>query len=77
MFRRRSERYRAFQKTVKRPDPMDRYLTTYQGKFSRYPELVRLSFMDGTTAVYQLKVDQPEPVFLKRTRRCLGYKYRG
>jgi hypothetical protein len=35
---------------------------TYRTKFSRIPEQVRIPFADGTTAIYELRVEQPSPV---------------
>lgn len=76
MFRRRRDRFRGYQATVTRPDPLDRFLVTYRGRFSRYPEQVRISFADGTTAVYTMKAEQPAPVVFRREpRRWLGYKF--
>ena len=65
-FIRRSERnrdnyFRGYQKTVSRPIVLGK-VCTYRGKFSRIPEQVRLCFADGTTAVYDLRVEQPAPV---------------
>ena len=76
VFRRRRDRFRGYQATVTRPDPLDRFLVTYRGRFSRYPEQVRISFADGTTAVYTMKAEQPAPVIFRREpRRWLGYKF--
>lgn len=36
--------------------------------FSRHPEKVRLSFSDGSTAVYDLRVEQPAPVILENIK---------
>lgn len=38
---------------------------TYKHEFSRHPEKIRISFRDGTTAVYDLHTDQPHPLVLK------------
>lgn len=45
--------------------------------YSRYPEKIRVSFADGSTAVYDLRVEQPAPVILeniKIIRRMVGYE---
>lgn len=38
---------------------------TYEHEFSRHPDKVRISFRDGSTAVYDLHMDQPHPLVLK------------
>ena len=46
-------------------------------RFSRHPEKIRVSFRDGSTAVYDLRVEQPAPVILeniKIIRRMVGYE---
>lgn len=62
---RRAEKYR-FRRTVSRPIPLSRIVSTYFDRFSRYPEQVRILFSDGTTGVYCRKVEQPEPVVYRR-----------
>ena len=37
-------------------------LSYHNDEFSRHPEKVRLSFSDGSTAVYDLRVEQPAPI---------------
>lgn len=39
--------------------------STYEHEFSRHPEKIRISFRDGSTAVYDLHTDQPHPLVLK------------
>ena len=58
---RRSERFRGYKRTVTRPIVLGK-VCTYRSEFSRIPEQVRLCFADGTTAVYDLRVEQPAPV---------------
>ena len=36
--------------------------------FSRHPEKVRLNFNDGSTAIYDLRVEQPAPVILENIK---------
>ena len=46
-------------------------------RFSRHPEKIRVSFKDGTTAMYDLRVEQPAPVILENIRiiwRMVGYE---
>ena len=45
--------------------------------YSRYPEKIRVSFADGSTAIYDLRVEQPAPVILENIRiirRMVGYE---
>lgn len=81
---RRSERnrenyFRGFQETVKRPAMLDRPVGYYTGRFSKIPEKVRVSFENGTSAVYALQVEQPAPVPVRRRRRSevVGYQWKG
>ena len=39
--------------------------STYEHEFSRHPEKIRVSFRDGSTAVYDLRTNQPHPLVLK------------
>ena len=46
----------------RRPEPLGSVLIHYDREDSRIPDSLRLSFSDGTTAVYRLHVDQPAPI---------------
>ncbi|MBO7662854.1 MAG: hypothetical protein J6U01_05745 [Clostridia bacterium] len=50
-------------KDDKRPDMLQGVVKYYDHEISRYPDSVRVSFKDGHTAVYDLRVEQPAPVF--------------
>ena len=39
-----------------------------QDEFSRHPGRVRLMFRDGSTAIYDLHVDQPAPQIMENIR---------
>ena len=42
---------------------------SYQrNEYSRHPEKIRVSFSDGSTAFYDLRVDQPAPVILENIK---------
>ena len=43
-------------------------LSYHRNEFSRHPEKMRVSFRDGTTAVYDLRVEQPAPVILENIK---------
>lgn len=59
-----------------RPDMMAEAVPYYQSDYSVYPETVRVSFRDGTTQIYELRVEQPHPIILeniKIIKRMNGY----
>lgn len=68
-------------KTRHRPDLLPNPQPTYG--FGKYPDRVRISFVDGNTKVYETIIEQPKPVFftgtdLKRMSKTPGrYQYRG
>ena len=50
----------------KRPEVLPQVVPYYKGKHSRYPEQVRISFKDGNTFVFEMKVEQPAPVIVEK-----------
>ena len=63
-----------------RPKPLTIPVYNYERESSRIPDSVRVSFDDGTTAVYTLHVDQPKPLVMESIRiirkwRSEGYQY--
>ena len=44
-----------------RPKPLPGAVPYYKRESSRIPEQIRISFSDGSTAVYELHVNQPAP----------------
>lgn len=50
---------------MNRPEMLPKPVLVYEYDYSEYPELIRISFSDGTTAVYELRTDQPHPLVLK------------
>lgn len=55
-------------KIEKRPALLPVPLAIYERTDSEIPEKVRISFTNGTSAVYELHVDQPAPVILENIR---------
>ena len=50
----------------KRPQILDKVVPIYdEDHNSRLPESIRVSFEDGTTAVYDIHVDQPHPACME------------
>jgi len=50
---------------MNRPEMMDKAMPYYEHAWSRYPDRIRVSFRDGTTAVYDLRTEMPHPLVLK------------
>lgn len=57
-----------------RPTMLDKPLPNYERNDSRIPEQIRVSFSDGTTAVYVLQVDQPAPIIIENIRIIRKWK---
>ena len=51
-----------------RPAMMPEAVPYYEHDWSVHPDTVRISFSDGSTAVYDIRVDQPHPVILENIR---------
>lgn len=52
----------------KRPDMLEKPLPIYEHEDSRIPDGIRVSFEDGTTAVYYLHMEQPAPLIFENIR---------
>ena len=55
-------------KIEKRPQMLPEPLPIYEHTYSEIPEKVRISFTNGTSAIYELRVEQPAPVILENIR---------
>lgn len=82
--KRRSDRYQSQEylperEAICRPALLNIPVGYYCGRHSRIPEKVRVSFSDGTTAVYRLEVELPEPMFRDWQNEAVivGYKWKG
>ena len=53
---------------MNRPKMLDKPAPMYETSYSKFPDRIRVSFEDGTTAVYELRHDQPHPVILENVR---------
>ena len=51
-----------------RPTILPKPMPMYERDSSEYPELIRVSFSDGSTAVYELRTEQPHPVIVENIR---------
>lgn len=59
----------------KRPQILDKPLPMYDHEWSELPDRVRISFDNGRTAVYDLRMEQPHPVVMENIR--IIRKWRG
>ena len=57
-----------------RPTILPKLMPVYEYDYSEYPELIRISFSDGTTAVYELRTDQPHPVIMENIKIIRKWK---
>ena len=48
--------------TKERPAILCMCAPVYERESSRYPEKIRLSFMDGHTEIYEIRTQQPHPI---------------
>ena len=61
-------------KKDKRPEILPEIVSHYERDSSRIPDQIRVSFSDGSTAVYEIKVEQPAPQFLESIRIIRKWK---
>ena len=54
---------------IDRPELLPQPLPTYAHEWSVHPDSIRVSFADGSTRIYDLRIEQPAPVFAKKRRR--------
>ena len=47
---------------VLRPRMLEKPVEIYDHEISKYPDRLKVSFMDGRTQIYELKAEQPHPV---------------
>ena len=62
--------------TPERPDPLPEVVPIYDRDISQHPDRIRVSFKDGSTAVYVLEVEQPHPMVqesIRIIRKWNGY----
>lgn len=59
-----------------RPEMLPEAVPYYDHDWSVHPDAVRMSFSDGSTAIYDIRVEQPHPIILENVkiiRRMNGY----
>ena len=63
-------------KEMWRPEMLPEAVPYYEHDWSVHPDAVRMSFSDGSTAIYDIRVEQPHPIILENVRiirRMNGY----
>ena len=63
-------------KRPERPQMLPVAVPHYNGEHSTIPDSMRVSFSDGSTAVYDLRVEQPRPVLVKSIHPDVERVYR-
>lgn len=63
-----------------RPEMLPEAVPYYEHDWSAHPDSVRISFSDGSTAIYDIRVEQPHPIILENIeiirRMKGGYQYK-
>jgi hypothetical protein len=60
----------------KRLEPLPEIVPIWEHGFDGYPDAVRVSFPDGSTAVYDIRREQPHPIIVENIniiRKWKGY----
>ena len=50
---------------MKRPEALEKIVPYYEHAWSKHPDSIRVSFTDGSTAVYDIRQDQPHPLIVE------------
>ena len=58
----------------KRPKMLPNPAPNYERDSSKYPDSVRISFKDGHTAVYDIRIEQPAPVIIENIKIIRKWK---
>ena len=59
---------------MKRPEILGKVVPHYDKDWSVHPEQVRVSFDDGSTAIYDIRREMPHPVILENIRTIRKWK---
>lgn len=64
---------------IKRPEMLPEVVTQYESEYSTKPDSIRVSFADGSTAVYDLRAEMPAPMIRENIEIIrkwkTGYQY--
>ena len=56
------------------PKIMPGTISYYDHEISKYPDRIRISFDDGHTAIYEIRVEQPAPVIVENIKIIRKWK---
>ena len=59
---------------MNRPELLPEAVPYYDHDFSVHPDSIRVSFKDGSTAVYDLRAEQPHPVIIQNIKIIRKWK---
>lgn len=65
---------RLLEEPAERPKMLAEVVPVYRFPWSKHPDLIRVSFEDGSTAIYDLRITQPHPVVLESIRIIRKWK---
>ena len=57
-----------------RTETLEKAVAIYSHRWSEVPDMLRVSFADGRTAVYELRVEQPAPVIVENIKIIRKWK---
>lgn len=62
-----------------RPEMFEKPVPVYESDTSEYPDMLRVSFRDGHTEIYERRIRQPAPIIMKCIETIrewnIGYQY--
>lgn len=58
----------------KKPKILPEMVSCYDNVINKYPDRIRISFDDGHTAIYEIRVEQPAPVIVQNIRIIRKWK---
>ena len=53
---------------MNRPAMLPEFVTYYDHDLSEKPDKIRVSFEDGNTEIYDIRIEQPHPVIMENIR---------
>lgn len=63
----------------RRPEMLEKPVPVYESDTSEYPDIIRVSFRDGHTEIYERRLQQPAPIIMKCIETIrewnIGYQY--
>ena len=56
-----------------RPEMLPEVVTQYESEYSTKPDSIRVSFVDGSTEIYDRRLRQPEPTIIRNIEIIQGW----